>query len=499
MLCKPYVRRPRRAVATSYTPAELAALYNFPTGITGPDVTIAIIELDGGYHPSDVWAAFKKWALPLPSLTDINVQGAGNSPGNDADLEVLLDIQIAAAIYSYCTGRAAKIRTYFAPNTNAGFAAAVAQAAADGCVVCSISWGAEEPDWGAAAAQSFDAVCARARAAGMVIFVASGDNLSSDGDPDGKPHVDFPGSSPNVVSCGGTSTPPGGAPTVWNSNGGGTGGGFSVFFGRPAWQVGAPAGGGRMEPDLAANGDPATGWECYANGAFTVVGGTSCVSPCMAGLVAAIASANGGKLPDVLPILYQHTAAFTDVSIGNNGQYRATTGIDPCTGLGVPDGKKLMAAILGPGLSPPPPPPPPPPPGGGGGGGSNPPPGGPTVINVPKLPVFLIGTHLQIGETAPFTINLNPAPAPKEDGGGLAILAATHPHVHALATGNWSLPIPPEIKATLLKIAETEALVVETVVKADLLPLLLGRKTWQDVLSDVIAAVGGSVGGLIGG
>ena len=34
-----------------------------------------------------------------------------------------------------------------------------------------------------------------------------------------------------------------------------------------------------------------------------------------------------------------------DVTVGSNGAYTAGPGWDPCTGLGVPDGEELLAAL----------------------------------------------------------------------------------------------------------------------------------------------------------
>jgi kumamolisin len=49
------------------------------------------------------------------------------------------------------------------------------------------------------------------------------------------------------------------------------------------------------------------------------------------------------------PLLYSAdlAAALNDIAQGNNGGYNATTGWDPCTGLGSPDGAKLLAALTG--------------------------------------------------------------------------------------------------------------------------------------------------------
>ena len=41
-------------------------------------------------------------------------------------------------------------------------------------------------------------------------------------------------------------------------------------------------------------------------------------------------------------------SGFHDVTEGDNGAFDAAQGWDPCTGLGSPDGAKLLAALTGP-------------------------------------------------------------------------------------------------------------------------------------------------------
>ena len=340
--CVHNIRRPHFAPHITYDMPALCAAYQFPKVAPAKPAVIGIIELGGGYRIADVNAAFSVWGLPLPMVTAVSVDGGTNAPGGDADGEVLLDIEVAGAAYTYCTGQGANIRVYFAPNTDAGFAHAVTQAQADGCSVLSISWGAPEDQWVGSIPQ-FSAACAAAKAAGVTIFAASGDNDSGDGESG--THVDYPASDPNVIGCGGTSKTAAGE-VVWSDGQNGTGGGFSTVFQRPAFQVGAPAGGGRMVPDVAANADPQTGYRIYLNGSWQVFGGTSAVAPLYAGLVAAIKS-TGMVTGDILAKAWINKAAFKDVTLGNNGTYAAAVGPDPCTGLGVPIGTAILAALAG--------------------------------------------------------------------------------------------------------------------------------------------------------
>jgi kumamolisin len=348
-VCHPYVR-PRSGAAAqkpaTWSVPALCAAYQWPTKQKGGG-TIAIVELGGGWTQADVDAYFKSIDQPVPNITNVSVDGTKNSPGkSDADMEVALDIQVAGASYCVATGKPATIRVYWSQD----IPSAVARAAADGCAVCSISWGADEAEWGVAATEQMQATALAATNAGMAVFAACGDNDSSDGGPN-RANVDCPASCPNVVGCGGTSKPHTGPETVWNNDPGktsgeGTGGGFSRDFKPiPAWQAGAPkppAGRGRMVPDVAANADPDTGYDIIVGGKTIVVGGTSAVAPLYAGLFAAF----GTKPGFVNPGLWAHEeTCFADITQGNNGAYDAGVGPDPCSGLGVPIGSKIAALI----------------------------------------------------------------------------------------------------------------------------------------------------------
>ncbi|MGH3438096.1 MAG: peptidase S53, partial [Sciscionella sp.] len=147
--------------------------------------------------------------------------------------------------------------------------------------------------------------------------------------------------------------------TVWNSGAGGgaTGGGVSDAFPVPSWQtaVGVPqrtgGGTGRGVPDVAADADPATGYQVLVGGKQVVVGGTSAVAPLWAGLIARLDQALGSKLGVAQNRFYAAASAgkpvpgFRDVTSADNGDYRAGPGWDACTGLGVPDGAALLRAL----------------------------------------------------------------------------------------------------------------------------------------------------------
>lgn len=359
--CKPYFKLrsqvhrhvPRAGLAAQAQPQPwsvpaLCSAYKWPSSQPGGGI-IAIVELGGGWVQPDIDAYFQSINQPSPSITDVSVDGTQNSPNqavgssNDADIEVALDIEVAGAAYYAATGKSATIRVYWSQD----IASAVAKAAQDGCSVCSISWGADEAVWGTQAADQMESAASTATDQGMIVFGAAGDNDSGDGGST-PANVDVPSSCPHVIGCGGTFKTPT-EETVWNdnpgqTNGEGTGGGYSTVFPAQSWQIGAPAppsgttaGTGRMVPDVTGDADPNTGYEIYVHGASEIVGGTSAVAPLYAGLFAAF----GTHLGFVTPTLWQNQSAFNDITQGSNGFYSAAPGPDPCSGIGSPIGTKI--------------------------------------------------------------------------------------------------------------------------------------------------------------
>ncbi len=269
----------------------------------------------------------------------------------------MLDIEVAGAL-----APGAHIAVYFAPNTDQGFVDAITQAAHDTThkpSVMSISWGSPESGWTQQAITAMTSAFQDAAEAGVSVFAASGDGLAVDGATDGKAHVDFPASSPWVVGCGGAKLQLQGdklgAESVWNSNGGGTGGGISDLFPVPTYQsdVALPpsansgAAPGRGVPDVAGDADPDTGYVVVVDGKSEVIGGTSAVAPLWAGLFALVNEAAGKPVGQPHAVLYANPSAFNDVKAGDNKSngigYSAGPGWDACTGLGTPKGAAIVA------------------------------------------------------------------------------------------------------------------------------------------------------------
>jgi kumamolisin len=344
--------------ASSFTPPQLASLYQFPQG-DGSGECVGIIELGGGYNASDLKSYSASLGVASPKVTPVGVDQGSNQPSGDPngpDGEVTLDIEIVGAIVPGAT-----IAVYFTQNSDAGFIDAVSSAVHDTTnkpTVISISWGGPESSWTAQSLQAFNSVLQTAAALGVTVCAASGDSGSSDGS--GSDQVDFPASSPYVLACGGTSLTASGTSisheVVWNdgAQGGASGGGVSRAFPVPVWQQGLSATSsrgaktalsGRGVPDVAGDASPVTGYSVLIDGTQTVVGGTSAVAPLWSALIARINAANGQPAGFINPKLYKAPGVCHDITQGNNGSFAASPGWDACTGLGSPDGQKVAAAL----------------------------------------------------------------------------------------------------------------------------------------------------------
>jgi pseudomonalisin len=212
-----------------------------------------------------------------------------------------------------------------------------------------------------------DQAAAEAAAQGQTIFASSGDTggfcpvgVGANGAPAGAPDVNYPASSPWVVSAGGTTliTNADGSYSreiAWAAGGGGP----SLLEMAPAWQNGiAPPSDtvcselvdvpcGRAVPDVAMDADPNSGANVYVAGQPEGVGGTSLSSPLTLGVWARLETAAKNSLGFAGPLLYRAhgTAAFHDIVLGDTGPYPATPGADFATGLGTFDVAKAISVI----------------------------------------------------------------------------------------------------------------------------------------------------------
>ncbi|KAI9047101.1 hypothetical protein LZ554_009174 [Drepanopeziza brunnea f. sp. 'monogermtubi'] len=236
----------------------------------------------------------------------------------------------------------------------------------------SISYGDNE--WGVPItyARTVCDLFAQVTARGVTILASSGDSGSGSNCSSTNPSKllytpAFPASCPWVTAVGATRYV---APELAVSF---SGGGFSDFFARPAWQDAAVSAwlstqadpaftpffnvSGRAYPDVSAQG---VYFHTIITGVDELVSGTSASSPAFAAVVALL---NGDRISHGLPpfgflnpwLYSKGVSGLVDIVAGKGSGcsqipgsgFPAVEGWDPVTGLGTPDFKKLRLASTG--------------------------------------------------------------------------------------------------------------------------------------------------------
>jgi subtilase family serine protease len=310
---------------TGLSPATIKSAYGFPTGNTaGNGQTIAIVDAyDDPTAEADLGVFSGKFGLPPCTaangcFTKVDQRGGSRYPRADGGwaLEISLDIQWAHAI---APGATIVLVEADSPSfTNLLTAEDYAKTHAQ---YVSNSWGGSEFSGEA----TYDGHFVQP---GVSFFVAAGDS--------GLP-AEYPSSSPNVISVGGTRLTLGNSvvETGWSGSGGGCSlyetatvaqSGFSQYG-----QVGCA--GKRATPDVALDADPASGVSVYdstrtsGQSGWFAVGGTSASTPMWAAR-----SAVSGTVVDAAKV-YGDTIPFRDITSGNNGA-PCLLGLDLVTGRG---------------------------------------------------------------------------------------------------------------------------------------------------------------------
>jgi subtilase family serine protease len=318
------------AAAAPYglSPATIKAVYGFSTDpAAGVGTTIAIVDAyDSPTAENDLNVFSAEYGLPACTTANgcfskVDQTGGSRYPRTDAGwaLEISLDVQWAHAIAPGARILLVEAKT----NSFANLLAAEDYAKTHAQYV-SNSWGASE----FSSESAYDFHFAQA---GVSFFVSSGDA--------GLP-ADYPSSSPNVISVGGTTLhfDANGAftgETGWSSGGGGC----SVYETATAAQssfgeyLQANCGGQRATPDVSLDADPASGVSVYDSTRYQgqkgwwQVGGTSASAPMWAGR-----SAVAGITVDSAAV-YSSTITYRDITSGNNGA-SCLVGYDLCSGRG---------------------------------------------------------------------------------------------------------------------------------------------------------------------
>jgi Putative Ig domain len=340
--------RPAIPAGVGYGPSQLQSAYNLTaaSAANGAGRTIAIVDAyDDPTAASDLAAYRSAAGLPaVPRFAKLNQNGQASplpSPaplGDDWTLEESLDLDMASAICPLCNivlieaNNDASNGLFVAENTAASMAGYISN-----------SWGGGESATDTTLDSSYF------NHPGDVITASAGDSDFG---------VIYPAASPNVVSVGGTrlstaANSRGWTESVWNSAPGeGTGSGCSAVEPRPSWQtaLGLPGCSRRIDNDVAADADPATGVAVYdtsnGNGGWNEVGGTSASSPMLAAMFALAGKPGNTPAQDI----YTHTGNFFDVTSGNDGSCSpaylctAQAGYDGPTGIGTPNGIAGLAS-----------------------------------------------------------------------------------------------------------------------------------------------------------
>lgn len=355
--------------------------------VSGENVRIVIMDEGDGYSDTTLAAAQECGDMNSVSFNATQVRGMTgtlNKSGGEGDL----DVQAVAAVLP--DGAEVSVLQSLG-DLNLGFLDwAAAYNLPDLPDVLSSSYGSceqelsgEQTAWRIGAVQ--EAIFTRLALAGTSTFSAAGDQGSSDcfpntgeGSGDKQAAVDYPGSSPYVVSVGGTALSVDqanqrSAEVTWNnstlpaplsSGSGGSGGGVSMMFDRPWWQPGSMTKSSkRAVPDLAGPAAENPGVPLVlGNQMGAGTGGTSFAAPLLAAAFAVVAAGEreAGRPPLGLiqPWLYsgygQDPGGFFDVvsttnDVFNIGCCKARTGYDQASGLGTPMMDKIAAQLPPPG------------------------------------------------------------------------------------------------------------------------------------------------------
>ncbi|MDX3456670.1 putative Ig domain-containing protein [Streptomyces sp. ME02-8801-2C] len=327
------------AAPSGLSPANLHSAYNLPsTG--GSGLTVAVVD---AYNDPNAEADLGTYRsqFGLSACTKANgcfkqVSQTGSTtslPTNDTGWagEEALDLDMVSAVCPNCN--IILVEANSANDTDLGIAEN--EAVTLGAKFVSNSWGGDEASSQTSEDTSYF------KHPGVAITVSAGDSAYG---------AEYPATSQYVTAVGGTalstsSNSRGWTESVWKtSSTEGTGSGCSAYDPKPAWQTDTGCS-KRMEADVSAVADPATGvavYDTYGGSGWAVYGGTSASAPIIAGVYALAGTPGSSDYPAKYP--YSHTSNLYDVTSGNNGSCStsyfctATTGYDGPTGWGTPNG-----------------------------------------------------------------------------------------------------------------------------------------------------------------
>lgn len=365
-----FQRGPGATPLTARTPAMLEARYNFPPHADGNGPSIAVIGFAGAAPVAEVEAYARTMNAPPPTLETVEVLAAG--PADAATDDDRDGLEMMLQVLSTLVPRA-RITVYLTAPTERGCVEALLAAvhAAPAHDVICLGWGAAEERLTGPAVLAIDSILQDAAALGITVCAAAGDSGAAIERGSHLAGVQYPAASAFALACGGTAPLPGHIrwfERVWNDGpqGAAGGGGVSALAAIPPWQVASrpPLSvrthrEGRGVPDVAAHAAPQPGVACLIDGKLMACGGTALSTALWAALLARIrqtmaAHGHDARIGLVAPSLYRLApfGLFNSPPMGSNettghvGGYTARPGWDPCTGLGSPNGRALLGALL---------------------------------------------------------------------------------------------------------------------------------------------------------
>jgi kumamolisin len=356
--------KPAAFPAGGLRPVDARRAYNMGTGLLGEGEAIAVLSLDS-FHDEDVAMYDRIVGIDSGPVERVPVNG-GTRVGTDSE-EVNLDLDVIRGLVPR-----AQLLNYETPNRAGAFADVMERIVADGRArIVSISWGRCELTVPEAERARDDAAFRAAAAAGITVFVASGDSGAYECErfdrDDQRLSVSWPAASRYVIAVGGTTLRLDAdrerlEEAGWESvlSNAGAGGGVAGSEPQPAWQRTSTLPGLRNEhstgrrqvPDVAAAADFRTGWFAVVDGEERHFGGTSAAAPFWAAVAATLReSLRRENLPfprsfgNFIYVLAQRpgSRAFHDITVGGNRFFDAAPGWDYVTGLGTPDVERLVA------------------------------------------------------------------------------------------------------------------------------------------------------------
>lgn len=353
---------------SGYAPADLWIAYNNPRQLHARQTEVVALFEQAGFRRSDFLQYTENYNLGIVSTKQISVNGSPVGELNDAETEVDLDLDMLAAGNPSIKDILIYEDSYNHDSFQVALLDTINQVAQDAMAsVFSISYGQDEAIQGQSAVLAEGKALLQLQTQGVTVLASAGD-YGAGGDSGIGLNVLDPGAQPLLTSVGGTDLTTDAntqnyiSEVVWNNGGGATGGGASMYWKIPKWQivngvsVAAPNGGSstnRNVPDVAALADgvnsPVSVY-CADDGGYIGVGGTSVSAPVWASWITIF---NADRLPHnkprvgfANPLLYavaeHHPVLFHDITLGNNiwtaiGEtqgYTAGPGYDNTTGWG---------------------------------------------------------------------------------------------------------------------------------------------------------------------